>query len=649
MRASATAASGSFTICGAAVLALAACGGTRPASERAAGVSVTRPVEALSDCFVPVTAWSNHDCGYVVVPESRTNPNSRTIKLGYLRLRTSSTSPGTPVINGVGGPGISGIANADAYVSVLTPVLAQRDVILLAQRGTQFSQPYLTCPGYADARTQAWTNGSTREQRLDARANVLAACKSGFVAEGVDLSAYNSEENATDVVELAQALGYARFDYAGQSYGTLLGQFIARKQPPSLASLVLDGVVPARLQSATDGSANQAQDGFRAVFAACQAQPACAAAYPDSETALRTVFARAEASPLSVATVVNGNVTTVQADGTLMMSGLYASLYDPAGIAALPRALALLQQGQTGALAAGISAYLTETVAPLMHYAVVCTDDPPTSVDASATGDVLLPYRALAREQASDYVRACGTLGVTQLPARSDEAVVSTVPALLLSGGLDPATPPAWAAEVAQGLSHATSVTFPAATHVIFSQPDVAPCASTVTAAFLRASGSVDTSCVMQAPAAPAFVLDQTASFTDASGARTASFTAGTDYHAGNPFYSTGDGQRLLGVLFLRSGSPIAESIGAAKTALVASGFSGDVAVIGNSPAGAHTATLARGTGTWDGASATLDLAVISEDSGTYVIVGVSGSTGFAPMHGVDLPLVYQSLRINGI
>ena len=68
----------------------------------------------------------------------------------------------------------------------------------------------------------------------------MSACE----AQGIDLSAYNSVQNAADVDLIRQALGYDEYNYYGVSYGTFLGFHLLRDQPEHLRSAILDGVVP---------------------------------------------------------------------------------------------------------------------------------------------------------------------------------------------------------------------------------------------------------------------------------------------------------------------------------------------------------------------------------------------------------------------
>ena len=53
---------------------------------------------------------------------------------------------------------------------------------------------------------------------------LINACIEGFKAQGVNLDAYNSVENAADVNAVREALGYDQIIYYGASYGSQLGR-----------------------------------------------------------------------------------------------------------------------------------------------------------------------------------------------------------------------------------------------------------------------------------------------------------------------------------------------------------------------------------------------------------------------------------------
>ena len=75
------------------------------------------------------------------MPETRGGTSDRTIKLAYIRFKSPSATPGVPLINGTGGPGSTALNSPDLYAAAFAPTLADRDVIIFSQRGTQHSRP----------------------------------------------------------------------------------------------------------------------------------------------------------------------------------------------------------------------------------------------------------------------------------------------------------------------------------------------------------------------------------------------------------------------------------------------------------------------------------------------------------------------------
>ncbi|HEU4391655.1 MAG TPA: hypothetical protein VFV34_27960, partial [Blastocatellia bacterium] len=85
------------------------------------------------------------ELGRVVVRENRKNPKSNLIELAFVRLKSTSETPGYPVIYLDGGPGSSAIniARVPEYMRAFQKLREVGDVILLDQRGVGRSKPNL--------------------------------------------------------------------------------------------------------------------------------------------------------------------------------------------------------------------------------------------------------------------------------------------------------------------------------------------------------------------------------------------------------------------------------------------------------------------------------------------------------------------------
>ena len=137
---------------------------------------------------------------------------------------------------------------------------------------------------------------SRRSRPPPATAAAIKACRDRLAATGVDLAAYNSTENAADIADLRVALGIDSWNVYGVSYGSKLALIVLRNHPQGIRSVVLDSVSPAT-NNIVETWWSAPASSFKAIFAACAAQPACAAAYPNLEADFTATVNRLDATP----------------------------------------------------------------------------------------------------------------------------------------------------------------------------------------------------------------------------------------------------------------------------------------------------------------------------------------------------------------
>jgi pimeloyl-ACP methyl ester carboxylesterase len=320
----------------------------------------------------------------------------------------------------------------------------------------------------------------------------MQACIDEAAAQGINLSGYNTNENAADVNSIRQALGYDQIILYGQSYGTQLAQFVMRNHPEILESVILDGILAA--SSTTEAEYSSHRDAFQRYFTACAADEACNAAYPDPETALAEAYTALEANPQQIETVIGGQPVTLTVDGTLALTVLYSASFGMGRYATVPLAAYQMRDGDWSQLSQALPDVL-DPIDYLMHLPMICTDDPNTSLADVDTADTADMYIDVEYEDANRYVSLCPLLNAAPLPDGSDELVVSDIPTLLLQGGLDPATAVANGNIVETGLSNSYNLIFPAGTHI----QGTSPCGATIMAAFMAdPTTAPDTSCIEQ-------------------------------------------------------------------------------------------------------------------------------------------------------
>lgn len=94
---------------------------------------------------------------------------------------------------------------------------------------------------------------------------------------------------------------------------------------------------------------------------------------------------------------------------------------------------------------------------------------------------------------AEKYALICPALGLPKLPDSADEVLQSDLPALLLQGGMDPATPQVGGDNVQTGLSNSFMAVVPAGAHIQSGNP----CIGSIMRAFMSDPQSKpDTSCI---------------------------------------------------------------------------------------------------------------------------------------------------------
>lgn len=468
--------------------------------------------ECLETLPENIAANAGVDCGYVIVPQSRAGGPAGDIALAYMRLRGVEDTGAPPLFMLAGGPGQTIISQEQLVLfqpELLGGVLASRDVILLEQRGSFHAKPNLTCPENRVAARRALSEKQDPDAIAALQSEALSQCIARHTSDGVDLASYNNVENAADINDARAALGYEKFVYYGASYGTLLGQFVMRAYPEHLAAVILDGSETPSTRSWVENRAERAQWGIDHIIELCNQQPDCAASY-DIAAEIDTIFGMFGDEPITVPVPLPESfpetgavdVMVTPDDLAVMIYGLQTSKF---GVAALPAFLEQQIAAGRDELARVLAAEaLNGSIAALendesgsvslMHMAMVCSDDPPDSLNDARVDNSGHYASVFGNAVAHEYVEACKIIGVPVLPAGSDELVESDVPVLLLSGGLDVQTPSFLAGEVVGRLANATHVVFPSGFHVQVA--NLNRCAIAILLSFLDdPSAAPDTSC----------------------------------------------------------------------------------------------------------------------------------------------------------
>jgi pimeloyl-ACP methyl ester carboxylesterase len=219
------------------VTMLAACGGkqplvTVPKSAQAGEIVGRKPCLYERDDAEYVA-----ECGALVVPENRSEPDSRLIVLPVIRVHALTDSPAEPILWLAGGPGESNMESPN-----LTGLIEDRDIVMVGYRGMDGSV-VLECPEMARAITGV-ADDLLSEASIANFGDAMTQCADRLQAEGVDLDGYSIPEVVEDMEAARTVLGYERVNLLSGSYGTRVAMIYSWMYPDSLYRSVMIAVNP---------------------------------------------------------------------------------------------------------------------------------------------------------------------------------------------------------------------------------------------------------------------------------------------------------------------------------------------------------------------------------------------------------------------
>ncbi len=415
------------------------------------------------------------ECGLIEVPENRETAASRSLELHYVRIAAQvdddEAAREDPVIYLTGGPGVA----VGGYVERLKdhPILERRDLYILEQRGIGSSGEFCTFSGQ---RNRADRVKHEFEESLRAGLEDARDCARNAKAQGIDLSAYNTWENARDVRSLRLALGYEDWNVWGISYGSHLGQALMHVDPVGTRAVVLDAIVPNDLFGMGLISEWYQRD-LDKLFEACEQQSGCARHYPELEQRFLAAIEDLAETP-----------ETVELDPDERYPEGKATVFHNI-IGGLPFSL-LYEQDQHPAIPAIMDGF-SEVVADRDEnfFRAIPQVDTSGGFESSAGMSLAVRcndgYTARAAEMAEEQAAAhpvisqvfgtpaiaresaelCEDMGMAPRPRIQYQPIVSSLAALVVNGAWDPITPPPMARHILPGLFNARYVEFPHAGH----------------------------------------------------------------------------------------------------------------------------------------------------------------------------------------
>jgi len=399
-------------------------------------------------------------CGSYTVFENRETKQGRQINLRIVLLPAlSRDAKPDPMFFLAGGPGQGAAEMARALREIFRRVQSERDLVLVDQRGTGESNP-LACKSDSDSLADI-----NEPDRL-----ILDRLKNCMQAFDADLRLYTTTIAMDDLDAVREYLGYDKINLYGGSYGTRAALVYLRQHEPHVRSVVLDGVAPPDMRLPLF-FARDAQRSIELLIADCEKDEQCSSRYPHLGQRVKTLIARLESAPVATRLVHprTGVEDDVTVKASLVASTLFGALYSPLASSLIP---ALVERAERndfqGMLAlAMINSGLAENMALGMQLSVLCTEDygriSPEDAEREAGGTLFGKYLLETR------MKACEFWPKGTVPANYYHPVESSVPTLILSGELDPVTPPSWGDAVAKSLPNSKHLVAPGTGHGVVS------------------------------------------------------------------------------------------------------------------------------------------------------------------------------------
>jgi pimeloyl-ACP methyl ester carboxylesterase len=379
--------------------------------------------------------------------EDRESQSGRMIKLDVVVLHALGPNiKPDPVFYLSGGPGQDVTQNEGGLRAFW--IRRERDIVLVSQRGTGGDNK-LGCAAVA--------NDDNIQVYLDPlfTVDVFRACYEEL-KKTYDLTKYSTCLAADDLNEVRLALGYEKINLIGGSYGTRMALVYMRQYPETIRTAILSGVAPIAFKNPLF-HAPAIQEALQLLFAECANDPDCSAVFPDLEDEFRVVIQRLDEHPtdVTISHPVSEEKVSVKLNREAFVEATRTMMYTMDYNRQIPYLVHRAFEGDYEPFAQlGVEAErsIRKILALGMLLSVTCAEDlDRISEDeiVDATGGTYMGDGRVRRQKA-----VCEFWPRSILPDSYGDPVSVDVPVLLLSGTMDPVTPPRWGEEAASHLAN---------------------------------------------------------------------------------------------------------------------------------------------------------------------------------------------------
>jgi pimeloyl-ACP methyl ester carboxylesterase len=439
---------------------------------------------ALQPCKVP-GLQEEVRCGTYEVYEDRSAMVGRKIALNIVVVPALSANPAPdPIFWLEGGPGADATRTAVFARLFLSEVRKNRDLVFVDQRGTGKSNPLNCDVGDSPDDLQKFFGGTPLRESL-------RKCRESL-EKIANLKLYTTPIAMDDLDEVRDALGYAKINVAGLSYGSLASQIYLRMHGDHVRTAFLGGVATPNIKQPLQ-FARAAQHALDLLFEDCAADQLCRNNFPNLREEFGAILARFNSGPLRLELIrpsdkQKQSILLYRDSFTdrlrLMLTTTGAARYVPY----------ILHKAFENDFVPFESAAVVTNPGPGisrgMYFTVTCSEGARFITEADLARETTGTFMGDSRVRI--HMDACNDWPRGDIPASFIELVKSDLPVLLIAGEADAASGP-WFPEAAVKL-------FPNGRLVkirYFGHQFGDPCTKAIFSAFIEkgSAAGLDTSC----------------------------------------------------------------------------------------------------------------------------------------------------------
>ncbi len=459
-------------------------------------LAVTMGKIELEYCHIPQYSQEVL-CATYNVFENRKIQSGReiTIKFAVIPSVTEAKEP-DPLVMLAGGPGQGAMSMGGPFSAMaFSEIRENRDIVLIDQRGMGKSHA-LACK-IPDENTLML---SEDEQQLFSE-KVITDCLNELDA---DVTLYTQDLANEDIHDILEALGYNQVNLYGVSWGTRSALLYLSQFPRQVRSIIVDGNVPLGNRVSLHAS-EDAEAAMQALLSDCQNNYQCNTAFPDLKKDFNEVLNSFGESGKE-ATVRDANTSeevTFNLKKNIFVNALRSILYAPEFSRLIPMIIKQAKANNYQALSAITEAFGDPGMALGASLTILCSEEFSRISESEIAS--LSNQGFVGEAFINVYKDACKLWPQAPLPKIYERIKPSLIPTLILSGEIDPITPPRWGDKMAESMTNSLHLIAPNTGH------NVAPkgCASKLMAQFIKEASieNIDGSCLDELKR-PSFFID---------------------------------------------------------------------------------------------------------------------------------------------